>query len=186
VLETAFRYALQEDDGAPLHVERHGWTLSALNGVAKIRLQLRQGAELDIPRLSDVLELDLPTSVHRPAHKDGALWLAPNDWLLPACRTPRTALEARVAGVVPGMTFAVTDVSDSLALIELSGPRAADLLAQACSLDLHERAFPVYGYALTRLESQAVIVHKTSALPVYRLYVERSAARFLWDWLLGR
>ena len=108
------------------------------------------------------------------------LWLGPEEWLVvdadgEALASLRAALDGRHAAVV--------DVSDSRAVIALSGPRTRDVLAKGCSLDLHPRGFAPGRCAQTLLAKAHVILHQTDEAPSFEIYVHRSFADYLWSWL---
>jgi sarcosine oxidase, subunit gamma len=76
----------------------------------------------------------------------------------------------------------VVDTSAARVAILVSGPRARDLLAHGCPLDLHSRAFAPGRCAGTLLARERVILQ---ARPDGILVLVRtSAARYLADWLL--
>jgi sarcosine oxidase subunit gamma len=78
----------------------------------------------------------------------------------------------------------VTDLSAARAVIEITGPRARELLEKGCSIDLHPRAFAPGNCAQTLFARLPVIIDQIAAAPAYRLFVRRSAARWLCDWLI--
>ena len=109
-----------------------------------------------------------------------ALWLGPDEWLVvdgggETLAALRAALDGRHAAVV--------DVSDSRAVIALSGPRAREVLAKGCALDLHPRVFAPGRCAQTLLAKAHVILHQIDDAPSYEIYVHRSFADYLWTWL---
>jgi sarcosine oxidase subunit gamma len=95
------------------------------------------------------------------------------------CRLARAG--ARPGGRRPACRV---DVSSSRAVIEVSGPRARDLLAKGCGLDLHPRAFAPGHCAQTLLARLPIILDQLDPTPAYRLFAPASAARWVCDWLL--
>jgi heterotetrameric sarcosine oxidase gamma subunit len=94
-----------------------------------------------------------------------ALWLAPGRRLI-------------VGGSTPDGEF-VSDISDGLAVIEISGPRAEEVLAMACPLD--PVALAPKRCAQSLFAGVKVILYRhTGAL---RLHVERPLAAWVLDWL---
>jgi sarcosine oxidase subunit gamma len=77
----------------------------------------------------------------------------------------------------------VVDVSDSRAVITLSGPRALDVLAKGCPLDLHPRVFSPGRCAQSLLAKAHVLLHRVDDAPTFEIYVHRSFADYLWTWL---
>ena len=93
------------------------------------------------------------------------IWLAPGRRLI-------------VGSDAPAGDF-VSDVSDGLVLIEISGPRADDVLAMGCPLDptalAHGRC------AQTLFAGLKVVLYRHGK--ALRLHVERPLAAWLLDWL---
>jgi sarcosine oxidase, subunit gamma len=107
-----------------------------------------------------------------------ALWLGPGEWLI----VSRTG---QVMAIDPlGSGAAVVDVSDQRAVLELSGPRARDVLAGGCSVDLHARAFRPGCCVQTLLAHVNVILAQTDSEPTYLVLVRRSEAAYLATWLI--
>jgi sarcosine oxidase subunit gamma len=77
----------------------------------------------------------------------------------------------------------VTDVSAQRTTLELSAPRARDVLAKGCSLDLHPRAFGPGRCAQTDLGRANVVLHQVDEGPTYELLVAGSLAAYLAAWL---
>ena len=106
------------------------------------------------------------------------LWLGPDEWLL-AGRDP-TPVNGRLS-IERGF---LTDVSHGRAGWRIGGPRAFDLLAKGCSLDLHPRAFRAGDCAQTALAHVGVLLHRRDIV-TFDIYCARSYARHLWHWLTG-
>ena len=104
------------------------------------------------------------------------LWLGPDEWLLVGAAP--TPIDERL----PIEHGFLTDVSHGRAGWRISGPRALDLLAKGCSLDLHPRIFPVGSCAQTALAHVAVLLHRRD-IATFELYCARSYAQHLWHWL---
>jgi sarcosine oxidase subunit gamma len=78
-------------------------------------------------------------------------------------------------------------VTAARAGVDLAGPRAAELLAKGCSIDLHPRAFPPGRCAQTLLARANVVVwHLGEPLRDggYRVLTGASFAGYLADWLV--
>ena len=109
-----------------------------------------------------------------------ALWLGPTSWLLVAgsasalvdFNVKRDALNA--AG---GALF---DLSASRAAWTVSGTHAATLLAKACPLDLHPRAFAAGTCAQSLLGHVNALLVKADEAPAFTLMVARSFERDVW------
>ena len=82
----------------------------------------------------------------------------------------------------------LSEQSDGRALIRISGPRARDLLAKFCSLDLHPAAFPVGSAAATSIDHTPVTLWRdedgADGAAVFNLLVFSSFAESLWHTIL--
>ena len=100
-----------------------------------------------------------------------AIWLGPDEWLVLGGREEE----------YPGAAAAV-DVSANRVGFALSGPGAADVLAQSCSLDLHPAAFPPGRCAQTLVARAQVILLRPDE-DTFHLLVRPSFAPYLRAWL---
>lgn len=143
------------------------------------------GLRLRPPFPAYLAGIPLPLTPNRVATTGAlrVLWLGPDEWLLVA-EGKAPDLLPRLERAVAGLRAAVSDLSSSRAIIELSGAGARDLLAAGCGLDLHPRAFGAGQCAQTLLARVPVILDQLDDAPRYRLLVRRSYARWLVDWLI--
>ena len=169
-------------------IGRHG----AAAGPAGIRLKLREGFGLATVIAAEGKEADLRTALadrFGPSLPEagtaifdgetGLVWSAPGQWLAvaPSPRDLRDLPEA-LRGVA-----AVTDQSDSRALVRISGVQARAMLAKGAAVDLHPRAFGPGRAAVTSIAHIAVQFWQRDAGPTYDLTVARSFAGSFWRWL---
>ena len=143
-----------------------------------------RGAHKDLaPPLKAAFEIDLPREVGGTARKNEliALWLGPDQWWL-VDESGRLAA-VQVSDALNGPVHAATNVGESRTRIRVSGPRARDLLAKGCPLDLHSRVFPEGSCAQSLLAKAGVLIHHLEDGAGYELYVLRSFADYLWHWL---
>ncbi|CAL9364125.1 sarcosine oxidase subunit gamma [Streptomyces sp. enrichment culture] len=114
-----------------------------------------------------------------------ALWLGPDEWLLVGPPGTERELEDRVRAAGGDEPVSVTDVSAQRTTLLVSGPRARDLLAHGCALDLHPRAFGPGRCAQTNLaRAQVVLVARDEERAGFWVLVRSSFAGYLTDWLL--
>ena len=85
-----------------------------------------------------------------------ALWLGPDEWLVVGADGDETAIVRALEGAEGWIT--AVDVSANRTVLELAGPRAREVLAKGCSLDLHPRAFGPGQCAQTALARTQVIL----------------------------
>ncbi len=127
--------------------------------------------------------LDLPrrSPLTANAGRRTALWLGPDRWLVVAPDDDRALADA-LRRALAEIHSAVTDISDSFAIIGLAGPRAREVLMKGCSLDLHPRVFKPGEVAQSTLAKADIILHQTKE-STFDIYVRRSFADYLWRWL---
>ena len=178
--------ALQGEDENSLLLQTDRLRLQAINGIRKLRLQVRPQARLDTEPLESLVGMVLPAGPLENVNNELSTycyWLAPNDWLLLNPKTDSDRIRSALQDSSNGATALVTDVSDAYAIIDVSGSDAVTRLAEGCSVDLDDGVFPVGRYALTRLQHLSVIIHRLDDTPRFRLLVDRGMARFIRDWL---
>lgn len=113
------------------------------------------------------------------------LWLGPDQWLVVGPPGAQEDLEARLRKAAGEAHASVTDVSAQRTTLLVSGPRARDLLAHGCSLDLHPRVLAPGRCAQTSLaRTQVVLVAREEARAGFWVLVRSSFAGYLADWLL--
>ncbi|ANS70399.1 sarcosine oxidase gamma subunit [Streptomyces lincolnensis] len=151
-----------------------------------VRLDAK-GAAAEAVGLTLGLQLPLQPNTAVRAGELTALWLGPDEWLLVSPPGGRRDLENRIREAVAGddEPVSVTDVSAQRTTLLVSGPRARDLLAHGCSLDLHPRAFGAGRCAQTTLgRAHVVLVARDEPRAGFWVLVRSSFAGYLTDWLL--
>jgi heterotetrameric sarcosine oxidase gamma subunit len=110
--------------------------------------------------------------------------LAPDEALLLTAAADADSLEARLVGMAESAGCAhPTDVTALLAVLDLVGPRAPDLLARLLPLDL--ASLPPLGVVQGELSRVHAIVLRLDhpELPAFRLVVGRELGEFAWHLL---
>ena len=129
----------------------------------------------------------------RSAREQG--WLVvgggPREWLVLA--PPGTA--AQVAGwlttlaadAAPEEFATVTDLTHGRALMRITGPAAADLLARLCGADLHDDMAPDGAALRVPVAGVAtdIVRDDRAGVPSYLLHCERSSGQYLFGALAG-
>ena len=154
--------------------------------LAELRFAEQIGLRVRAPVAAYLAGVPLPLQPNRVASMRlvRTLWLGPDEWLVTAPEGVAPDLMGRITRALTRRQAVVSDLSASRAVIEISGPRARTLLEKGCGLDLHPRAFGPGCCVQTLFAKLPVIIDQTSAAPSYRLFVRRSAARWLADWLI--
>lgn len=125
-----------------------------------------------------------PNTVNRGGEL-AVLWLGPDEWLVVGPPGSVGELEARVRKAVGEEPASVVDVSAQRTTLLVTGPRARDLFAHGCSLDLHPRSFEVGRCAQTTLaRAHVVLVPRHAYKPGFWVLVRSSFAGYLADWLI--
>jgi sarcosine oxidase subunit gamma len=132
-----------------------------------------------------ILGAALPVAANTVSEGEGVtvLWLGPDEWLVVTPSGEGVALGRALDAGVARHGGIATHVTDSRAVIGVSGPRARDVLAKGCPLDLHPGSFGPGRCAQSLVAKASVLVHQRDDGPGYDLYVGRSFTTYLWRWL---
>ena len=96
---------------------------------------------------------------------------------------PEPTVISRLHAAVPSRAGTVTSLSHSRVRLRVEGPAAPAVLACGISVDLHPRSFAVGAFAQTALHHTGVLLERC-APQRYELYVLRTFALSIWEWLL--
>lgn len=133
--------------------------------------------------------VDLPVEPNTVAEKDGRriLWLGPTEWLVRTEPGGETGLLNDLTKTFAGTPSGIVDVSDYYTVFRLAGPRARDVMAKGCPLDLHPRAFAADRCAQSVLAKADILIDavRVDDHPLFDLQVRWSMAIYLWDWLVS-
>jgi len=110
------------------------------------------------------------------------LWLGPDEWLVVDPNRDPGDLESLVAAAVAPFGGSAVDLSAHRTILEVDGPATRDLLASACSIDLHPRAFGPGSCAQTTL-ARVDVVLDCLASDLVRILIRSSFAPYLVTWL---
>ncbi|MCW2768334.1 MAG: soxG [Nocardioides sp.] len=163
-----------------------GLSETACTGMVSVRVSAESSAA---ERIATVLGAPLPAACGEvtsgevtSAGDHHALWLGPDEWLVVTGTDPvalADQLEAAV-GDDPGL---VLDVSANRTVLELTGPKARNVLEKGCPVDLHPRAFGPGRAVSTTLARVPVLLWQTGE-PTYRLLPRSSFADYVSRWVL--
>jgi sarcosine oxidase subunit gamma len=193
--ETPFDAMLGE---APREIAARGLTISAAPVAAQIAITGDMAAAA--AALGAIINQVPPAQPNQIAGKEPyLLWLAPDKRLIVAEVADRFELGQRLTESLAGKFAAVSDVSDGVAVLDILGPRAREIIAMGCGLDLDPQIFTPSVSARTLLAGQPVMLYPL-ALPEakwepgrphipqppnrgYRVHVDRAILHYLWKWL---
>lgn len=133
--------------------------------------------------IGDALGVALPaepgTAAHHPDADLSVAWLGPDEWLVIAPAGYRYDLLVKALGERHG---SIVDVSAQRTTLVVAGPRARDVLAHGCALDLHPAVFGPGRCAQTTLaRAQVVLLPQEEG---WHVLVRSSFAVYLSEWLL--
>ena len=112
----------------------------------------------------------------------GAVWMSKDELLLLTAYDQAGALVTALDRALGGDHHMALDVSDARAVISLTGPSVAEVLAKGAPVDLSDAAFPVGTARRTHVGGVAVGFWRKSEHD-WEIVCFRSFARHLFDWL---
>lgn len=136
-----------------------------------------------------VLELGLPGTCGAVARRGerAVLWLGPDEWLIVSDPTVADGVPAvDAAGLraaAGGGHAAIVDVSANRTVLEVSGPRAREVLEKGCPVDLHPRVLLDDTAVTTTLARVPVLLWKVDRT-TFRVLPRASFAPYVATWLL--
>lgn len=171
---------------AATHASGGAIRLAELPFLAQLNVRLdAKGAAAAAVGLALDLQLPLQPNTVVRAGELTALWLGPDEWLLVGPPGSERDLENRIREAAGDEPVSVTDVSAQRTTLLVSGPRAHDLLAHGCALDLHPQIFGAGRCAQTTLgRTQVVLVARDDPRAGFWVLVRSTFAGYLADWLL--
>ena len=165
------RHAAAPPDAPVVITERRGLSL--------VQVIARHDQEQAV---AERLGLDPAPRLASPIAAGTALWLAPGAWMVVAEGLEEGTLQQSLLDELQGLA-AVVDQSHGRAALRLSGPRARDVLAKGCRLDLHPRVFTPGMCAQSAIAQIGVLLHQIDGSPTYDLYLFAGYALDFLEWL---
>jgi sarcosine oxidase, subunit gamma len=149
-------------------------------------LRLWQASADDIAILERVFALTWPQPNNTTKGFSRIVWLGPNEWGL--INMSLDHLSSRIQEALPSGLFHLAEVTDARAIFLVAGPRAPDVLAKGCSIDLEPAVFRPGCSAQTLFaELPVCIEHEDPAggpTPSYLVHVDRSLEHWLSLWFV--
>lgn len=160
--------------------------LAELPFLAQVNVRLdAKGTAAEAVGLALGLQLPLQPNTVVRAGELTALWLGPDEWLVVGPPGSEREVESRIREAAGDEPVSVIDVSAQRTTLLVTGPRALDVLAHGCPLDLHPRVFGSGRCAQTTLgRTQVVLVARDEPRAGFWILVRSSFAGYLTDWLL--
>lgn len=166
----------------------HGVAYTGLRDFALVQVMARRGRASALAEAAKVhFGVAAPASPMAVTAGGSLLvWSGPDQFLALSPRDGLASPLATLAGPL-GDAASLSDQSDARALIRIAGPRARDVLAKFCSLDLDASVFPVGTAAATSVDHTAVTLWRgddTAGAATFNLLVFTSFAESLWHMML--
>lgn len=156
---------------------------SAHRSIVNIRGNAEEAAFTSSVKAATGVDLPVEANTVNGSGDLKIFWLGPNEWWVVGPEGKNAELVAGLRQAFQGQHSAVVDVSESRTVMTLTGPKARDLLARGISLDLHPRVFRAGQCAQTSLSKANILLHQTDDKPSYDIYVLKSFADYLWQWM---
>jgi sarcosine oxidase, subunit gamma len=167
-------------DGVP------GIIIAERRPLAMVQVAALSGAAAAVRAgIAAALGLTVAATPNHAARKDGVtiLWVGPDRWLVVEPERPGRELGARLNEALTGTSATLTDLSHARTVFRIAGCSSRDLLAKGCGVDFHPRAFPVGQCVQSLLGHVGALLHAVDEAPSFDLYVARSYALTVWEWL---
>lgn len=127
--------------------------------------------------------LDMPINRRVGTVEQSATRLGPNEWLLIGPDGDADVIAGQVEAALDGRFHALVDISHRNVGIQVSGPRAADVLNSGCPLDLVDAAFPTGMATRTLLGKAEIVLMRLDDGPTYQVECWRSFSSYVHDYL---
>ena len=158
--------------------------------VAKINLRGNLENKEFSSKVVKILGMILPNEACSTSNKEKitSLWLGPNEWLLVSNNeipkeTNTYELEQILFDNISKTDLgAITNVTDHFTIFKLSGTNIFEVLSKGCPFNFDSDDFGNNKVVQTILNHVDVTIHRRSENDV-DLFVRRSFAGYLWDWL---
>ena len=159
--------------GLTFHVMEHLGKLN-IRGDNSLKAAVKAATGCHFPPLANHFET---------AGERHIVWLGPDEYLLLCESGKEKALYDTLTSTIKTNHFAITDVSDSLCALSLSGAAVRDVLAKGCSLDFLPSKFGTGRCAQSLLAHAGITL---MALPddAFILICLTSFAPYVHDWLV--
>tara|TARA_R110002110_G_scaffold415358_1_gene649373 strand:- start:1039 stop:1659 length:621 start_codon:yes stop_codon:yes gene_type:complete len=178
----ALSHRHQEMENQTLAIDMH-----ERSDVGMIDLRGKADDKVFMKNVAAVLGMELPTSPRTSIKKGGVniLWLSIDQWLITMPLKYRDKTLAALTKKLAKNRSLVCDMSDARTIIRLSGERSREVLIKGCSFDATLPDFKPGTVRRMLFAEVAALAHFVDSNPdVVDLYVFRSYADYVWEWLL--
>ncbi|HZV25090.1 MAG TPA: sarcosine oxidase subunit gamma family protein [Acidothermaceae bacterium] len=183
---TALAETYQRGDLSTARGDRAGIIIAERRPLAMVQVTAWSGAAVAVlAGIAAALDLTVPSKPNHAAQKDGVtvLWVGPDRWLVVETERPGRELGARLKEALTSTPATLIDLGHGRTVFRIAGCSSRNLLAKGCGVDFHSRAFPVDSCAQSLLGHVGALIHAVDEAPSFDLYVARSFALTVWEWL---
>lgn len=124
-----------------------------------------------------------PDTPNRWTQKDGAqmCWIGPDHWLLLDGADAEDRWTAALCPETCPPEISIVRISDTMAMFQITGTDAPEVLSIGCPLDLHDSVFPADAVSFTEMYGLRALVMRCKG--GFVCGVEQSFAQMLTDYL---
>ncbi|MEM8793051.1 MAG: sarcosine oxidase subunit gamma family protein [Pseudomonadota bacterium] len=115
---------------------------------------------------------------------EGAVWMSPDELLLFCAYSEAAVKTAALGEALAGEHHMAVNVSDTRAVLQVTGPGARELMAKGAPLDVSDAAFPVGTARRTHFAEIAVGLWRTGD-DAWEIVCFQSYAQHIFDWLVA-
>lgn len=151
----------------------------AIAPIAPMSRAILRCREADMGRISKKLGIALPREACRSAAggATSALWLGPDEWLILHMDMQEDWVPG-LAARLEGELCSLVDITHRQVALSIDGPRAQEILASGCALDLALATFPE-GMCTRTMFTRAEVVLWRTQRSRFHLEVWRSFAHYV-------
>lgn len=160
-------------------VQHPGFNLEQISGRTIVAVRVRPDAVE-----TAIYAIRLPRELCWSGEDPIAHWCGPDQWLLTSDTKAAKDIIQSIHINMPDQLHAATDMSSAYVCFALSGPAARTILAMGCGIDMHAGAFMTGYCARTHFANVQLLIVAIDDNS-FNLYVDRSHARYLNDWLVS-
>jgi len=168
----------------------NNFSMKEKSPVAKINLRGNLENKDFVSKVGKILGMILPQEACSTSNKEKitSLWLGPNEWLLvsnyeiPKETNTYELEQVLFDNISKANLGAITKVTDHFTIFNLSGSNIFEVLSKGCPFDFSSEDFGANKGVQPILKHVDVKIHRKNENDV-DLYVRRSFAAYLWDWL---
>jgi len=164
-------------------VPQPGVTVCEVSGTGLASMIARKGCTPAlVAAVRERFKCELPLLPRRVEAAEFAfVWTGHEQWLVSGRDQSAGAIEQPLDAL--RRLAAICDLSDSRAIVRVSGPQARRTLAKGIAIDLHPRAFKTGDCAVTMIGHIGAVLWQVDDMPSYDIAVFRSLAGSFWHWL---